>query len=183
MRGALSAVASTTPVSSGDAGSMTEAKPRATGFKRICRDLWKKGLPGLMSCLWYAMPDYVPSKNRRTAAKTVLLAAAVSYGARLGQEVATDEVELGAVKQGPSDGGRVTVDPAKQGLVLVLALVPLTIGAVVAERFIYRTAEGLAGRGVSHPHTKVGLVMGFLTPLAQRGIEFLPETSTSKPQA
>ncbi|MGB6021322.1 MAG: hypothetical protein WBG89_03235 [Ornithinimicrobium sp.] len=162
---------------------MTEAKPRATGFNRIGRNVWTRGLPGLMSCLWYALPDYVPSRKRRTAAKAVLLAAVAFYGARLGREVAAEEVGLGATEQGRSDEGRSTVNPARQGLVLVLALVPLTIGAVVAERFIYRTTEGLANRGVSHPHTKVGLVMGFLTPLAQRGIELLQETGTSQLEA
>lgn len=162
---------------------MTEDKPRATGYRRKARNLWTRGLPGLTSCLWYALPDYVPSKNRRTAAKTILLASSALYGAHLGREAPVGEVGLGAAKQGPSGAGRLTGDPVVQGLVLVVALVPLTVGAVFVERFIYRAAEGLADRGMSHPHTKVGIVMGFLTPLAQRGIEFLQETGTSQPKA
>ncbi len=100
------------------------------------QSVWALAAESTLTAAWYATPDYVVSRKRRTAIKTVALVGAV-----------------------------------RQGLMVVAAGVVVGAGTIYFEKMIRRAADGLRDRGVSRPNTVIGIAMGALTPLVQRGIQ------------
>ena len=156
-------------------------------------------LNGAVVCVWYAMPDHLPGRGRRAAAKTFLLLVGalpsirltrrddgpqfhVGQGAppvgtaRRGKPTAHEERTPGSDEEvtsaddgaGTGEEGRSSrieaalarLSPAAAiglvGGIVVLA----TAGTVAQERLLHRLGERLARRGVSYPHTHVGLALG-----------------------
>ena len=173
---------------------MAQHESRTTGSELPGQTLWTSSATGVIACIWYSLPDYVPSKRRRTLIKAVLLVPAGVYGARLGREGIADgseDAQHGSVVPGlPCDNVRGDqpaqsqparhrgshpaaqadawwdrVPPGAQLGIVVGMITVLTAGSIAAERAIYRIGEELARRGVSRPHTKLGLVLGALVPL------------------
>lgn len=158
--------------------------------------LWTSGVAGVVACIWYALPDYVLSKRRRALVKTVLLASAGLYGAWMGRKMPIeDSGDAGGSQVAPglpgeslrgyaapaqgqaapdrtrqpdarTDAWWLRLRPGTQLVVVAGAITVLTAGSIAAERTIYGVGERLARRGVSRPHTRVGLVLGALAPLA-----------------
>lgn len=133
----------------------------------VSHNPWATAAESLLTAAWYAMPDYVTSRKRRAAAKTAVIMGAGLYGAYLGQGLNEEDFEepedLGAQA---SDG-----EVVRQVLIVVAAGVVVGAGTIYFETLIRRAADGLRDRGVSRPNTVIGIVMGALTPLAQRGIQ------------
>lgn len=128
---------------------------------------WEIAAESTATALWYAMPDFVPSRARRAALKTALLAGAGAYGLSLGRGLDNDHssLDVAGPETAPSDG-----EALRQGIMIVAAGAALVSGAVILERFIQRSAHRLGERGVKYPNTVMGLALGALTALAQKGI-------------
>lgn len=141
--------------------------------------LWVSGLGSALGCVWYALPDYVPSKRRRALIKAVLLVPPVLYGRWLSHrspfEFSTDDlpVTLGSRAQAMPGEHEAALAQASE-VADLLARLPkywwlqqlgimagvttaVAVSAIAMERAVYRIGEGLARRGVSRPHTKVAL--------------------------
>lgn len=163
-----------------DDEAMTQTRQSPIGNAGMGRAPWVTGLNSIGTFAWYALPDYVPSKKRRVVAKAALVTAAGLYGAYQGKDGAADSVEvpsseMESVGQDEAGAGQSATALEAEGLAVVGILVGLTAGVVVLERVVQWGAEELSHRGVTHPHTKIGLALGALTPLIQRGIEILFE--------
>lgn len=168
---------------------MTETQPRPpaieTAHQSAHQSAWAVAAESLLTAAWYAMPDYILSRRRRAVAKTVVLVGAGLCGIHLGRSVNDEESAsaaepskdvndpLDAVK--PSSDASATQiseqEAVKKGLIIVIVGAALGAGAIYFETLIHRAANGLRERGLRRPHTVIGIIMGALTPLAQRGIQ------------
>lgn len=139
------------------------------------------GVAGTAVGLWYALPDYVPAGPPRLLAKTAVIVGAGilltgrAGRARRGQETAR---EPSTARTQPSDeatssdrsntagtGASRWTAAGAAGLLAGSAAVVVGLNLAI-ERWIHRFGQRLAERGVSHPHTGIGLVAGSLTVLA-----------------
>jgi hypothetical protein len=156
---------------------------RPSPSERTRTDLRSVAISGVTTFAWYAVPDVVQPRWARALAKTAVLGASVALvmgGTREGAEAraAVREVQDGirsaaeqpsATEQAPLDeDGAAGAAPGGTGSGRAVVATAAVVGgvavagtlAVLGERWIYRSAERLRGRGVRAPHTAVGLVLG-----------------------
>lgn len=137
------------------------------------------------SCAWYSIPDHLQRRGPRAWATAAVLAASAAATVRIGTEdppvpePERDEAPRGgeafpgrpegspAGQDGASDPDEVrtakvagTAKVADAAAIVVGALGPATATMVAQERLLHGLGERLGRRGVSHPHTRVGLVLG-----------------------
>lgn len=150
---------------------------------------WVSGLGSALGCVWYALPDYVPSKRRRALLKAGLLAPPGLYGVwaarRSPVEFSTEGLPVTPGSRAQAmPGGQEAAQAQASEVADLLARLPshwwlqqlgiisgvtavLALSAIAFERSVYRIGEGLARRGVNRPHTKVALGLGVLVPLTK----------------
>lgn len=141
-------------------------------------------LNGVLTGVWYALPDVVASRRARGWLKVaVILGGAARAGrtaahadaaddgdgdvpmpeadltalvARMATEPVIDAESLGPGGAPPNRARRLRV----AGVVLAALSV---VGSVTGERAIHRWGERLTARGVRYAHTRIGLVAGGVT--------------------
>ncbi|WP_407319335.1 hypothetical protein UQW22_02860 [Isoptericola halotolerans] len=153
-------------------------------------DLRSVAVSGLTTFAWYAVPDVVRPRWARALAKTAVLAAGVALGtvttregaeARAAARAVQDEIRSAREASAAASSGTGATDTTTEAAVseppepgatgagrAVVATVAVVVGGVAAagavvvlgERWTYRFAERLRGRGVRAPHVAVGLVLG-----------------------
>lgn len=140
-------------------------------------DRWGAGVAGGTAVLWYALPDYVSGRRNRALLKTLV----ASTGGGLYALTLRTPDPVTTTTTGPK--GQAERPPADEGAgqlpawwlrlgtgthlgIMAAALAVSVGGTIVAERLIHRTGERLARRGVSRPHTRIGLALGALVALS-----------------
>lgn len=124
---------------------------------------------GVVGFAWYALPDVVRSRRARGWLKAALLVPVGLIGVA---EAVLDTGSLGLADDDGPRAGRVAVALGVGGLVLAAG----AAGILTGERALYRLGERLAARGVSHPHTRIGVAAG----LAAAGISTAMSASAGR---
>lgn len=159
--------------------SQSATPVRPTPAERTGVDPRSVVINGVTTFAWYAVPDVVRPRWARALAKTAVVAAGAALGAGTTREGAEARAAVCDVRDGirsatvPSDTDPSDTDPSATapdgtGAGRAVAATVAVVGgmavagtlAVLGERWIYRFAERLRGRGVRAPHTAVGLVLG-----------------------
>ncbi|WP_299951106.1 hypothetical protein [uncultured Modestobacter sp.] len=149
---------------------------------------------GVLTALWYASPDLVPSRTARAWAKAGLLTVSAAMAVRQLQDLepatgtapslstgpvtgtGTDPVTGAepAGEPGPSLSETLRALPLRRkavaGGVVTVALAASVAGTVAAERRAHRRGEARAAAGKRLPHTGPALVYGAL----MAGLGMLP---------
>lgn len=145
-------------------------------------------ITGLVAAAWYAMPDHLPRRSQRFPAKIALLAGGGAIYAWLAPGGAREDREDGTVPlpgrtDTPPDDERATTDEEQEvatrlgatlGRLSPRGVAGIVVGglsltaatAVLQERLIHRFGERLGRRGVTLPHTRIGLVLGAVAALS-----------------
>ncbi len=138
---------------------------------------------GVVGFAWYAMPDAVRSRRVRGWLKAALLVPVALIGVAQARradgeagapseftagdgtlarvrtltsaEPVLDAGALGLADEGPGPA-RLAAAVGVGGLMLAAG----GAGVLAGERALYRLGERLAARGVSHPHTRIGIAAG-----------------------
>lgn len=151
---------------------------------------------GGVTALWYALPDVMDRRRDRLFMKVGLLVGAGAYAfhqARKEQhctETSEPSFDNRLVGESTTTATSTTMTPVPTPirgyiavfvavLAVALLLVVAVTGASKAERAIFGFGENLAQRGVSWPHTRIGLVLGFITAVFSLGTPHGPPSSTS----
>lgn len=131
---------------------------------------------GGVAAVWYALPDRVPHRRHRALIKVLLVTVGgglYAWSARTPASGSADARRQDGQAERDPAGELAAKAPAwwlRLGtgaqLGISAAVVALLVGgSVVQERLIFRIGERLGRRGVSHPHTRIGLVLGALVAL------------------
>jgi len=146
---------------------------------------------GVVTGIWYSLPDVVASRPVRGALKVAVLiggSLSMAHAARAtqadeadtadtvddGGSVPATEADLTAVAALMATEPVIDADAlglgggrsARAGRIRVVGVVlaaASVVGAVVGERAIHRWGERLTTRGVRRAHTRIGLVAGLVT--------------------
>lgn len=135
------------------------------------------GVAGGVAAVWYALPDRVPQRRHRALLKGLLVTVVGGFYARSAGtpgSVTTDARSQDGREERDPTGELAAKAPAwwlrlgtgTQAGIAAAVVTSLVGGSVVQERLIFRIGERLARRGVSHPHTRIGLTLGALVALA-----------------
>lgn len=162
------------------------------------RDLIESAATGAATFVWYAMPDVVPSRAARGVVKTVLSGGLAAMSVA---QVRRDKAEAAARTAISDDGGALdrvraltSTEPALDGsvigrvndpkplcarpglLAVGAALVTVVVGgSLAAEWGIHRFGQRLGARGISWPHTRIGIVSGLAAGALAVGATALAE--------
>ncbi|GAA1977315.1 hypothetical protein GCM10009718_12120 [Isoptericola halotolerans] len=155
--------------------SQFDSSSRPPSTERAGVDPRSVVISGVTTFAWYAVPDVVRPRWARALAKTGVLATGVLLAmgsTREGAEARAAVEDLRSGIRSAQDQPRAAepevaeLEVASSGRAVV-ATAAVVGGmavagtlAVLGERWVYRFAERLRGRGVRAPHATVGLVLG-----------------------